>query len=144
MDYSLLIPALIAGIFFWIAETRKGSLKTTQPHYSQTFFTEVPASETFKSIMLFATNNGYRIDDLDEHQLSVILNERMTLTSSGSLYPIYVRQHATRTEVEVGVTSKFGKALLLSPVNKKFVTLRLERMVNAIKGAVFAHNNKER
>jgi hypothetical protein len=143
MDYSLLIPALIAGIFFWIAETRKGSLKITKPHYSQTFITEVPASQTFKSIMEFATNNGYRIDDFDEHQLAVILNERMTLTSSGSLYPIYVRQYATRTEVEVGVTSKFGKALLISPVNKKFVTLRLERMVNAIKGAVFAQN-KER
>jgi hypothetical protein len=143
MSYSLLIPALIAGIFFWIAETKKGSLKTTTPHYSQTFFTEVSAAQTFKSIMEFATHNGYRIDDFDEDQRAVILNERMTLTSSGSLYPIYVRQHATRTEIEVGVTSKFGKALLISPVNKKFVTLRLERMVNAIKGVVFAQN-KER
>jgi hypothetical protein len=143
MDYSLLIPALNAGIFFWIAETRKGSLKTTKAHYSQTFTTEVPPSQTFKSIMEFATNNGYRIDDFDEQQLTVILNERMTLTSSGSLYPIYIRQYATRTEVEIGVTSKFGKALLISPVNKKFVTLRLARMVSAIKGAIFAQK-KER
>ena len=104
LDYSLLIPALIAGIFFWIAETREGSLKTTKPRYSQTFFTEVPASPAFKSVTGFATKNGYRRDDFDEHQLAVILNKRMTPTGSGSPYPIYARQNVMRTEVEIGVT----------------------------------------
>jgi hypothetical protein len=109
---------LIAAIFIWNAEVRKGLLKTIQPHYSATFFTELPPYRTFKAIMEFASKSGYRIDDFDEQKLEVILNERMTLTSYGSLYPIYVREQGGRTVVEVGVTSKLGKVFLISPITK--------------------------
>jgi hypothetical protein len=68
--------------------------------------------------MEFASKSGYRIDDFDEQKLEVILNERMTLTSYGSLYPIYVREQGGRTVVEVGVTSKLGKVFLISPITK--------------------------
>jgi hypothetical protein len=137
--FSWIILFLVSAISFLNSEFRKGSLKTTRPHYSDTFFTDVPPNKTFKAIMEFATNNGYRIDDFDEQQLAVILNERMTLMSYGSLYPIYVRAQGAGTMVEIGVTSKFPKFFLISPVNKKLVTLRLERMLNGVKGAVFAY-----
>ncbi len=134
-----LIPLWIIGIFIINDQIRKGSLKTTQSHYSETFFTDLPPDRTFKAIMSFAIQNGYRIDDYDEQHLAVILNERITWNSYGSLYPIYVHGQATRTMVEVGVTSKGGKFFLISPFNKKIVTLRLVRMLNAVKDAVFAY-----
>ena len=138
-----LITLWIIALFIANSELRKGSLKKTQPHYTESFFTDLPPYKTFKIIMAFATNNGYRIDDFDEENLRVILNERISLTSYGSLYPIYVRDQAGRTMVEVGVTSKLGKIGLLSPFNKKMVTLRHERMFNAIKAAIFAASPNE-
>ncbi len=95
--------------------------------------------------MAFASQNRFRIDDIDEKQFAVILNERMTWNSYGSLYLIYVRVQADKTVVEVGITSKLGKVFLSSPFNKKAVTLRLERMLNALKGVIFAYGiEKER
>lgn len=144
--FSWLILFLVVAIYFLNSEFRKGSLKTTRPHYSDTFLTDVSPNKTFKAIMEFATNNGYRIDDFDEQQLAVILNERMTVMSYGSLYSIYVRAQGTGTMVEVGVTSKFPKFFLISPVSKKLVTLSLERMLNGVKGAIFVYgtgNEKE-
>lgn len=142
MDYfPWLILALTAVLYFWSSEVKKGSLNETIPNYSETFFTDVPPYKTFKVIMKFATMNGYRIDDFDEQKLAVILNERMTLTSYGSLYPIYVRPHGGSTMVEVGVTSKLPRFCLLSPFNRKVLTLRLERMLNAAKSAVFAYGD---
>ena len=140
MHYFLwLIAALWFAIYFLNSEFRKGSLKKTQPHFTETFLTDVPPYKTFKAIMEFATKQGYRIDDFDDQQLAVILNERMTLMSYGSLYPIYITPQGAKTMVEVGVTSKFPKFFLISPINRKLVTLRLERMLNGIKGAVFAY-----
>jgi len=143
-NFSLILPfcGLILILFsfayyFLNAELLKGSLKTIRPRYKETFTTETPPVEAFRAIMQFALQNGYRVDDLDEQKLCVILNERMTLTSYGSLYPIYVRENAGKTEVEVGVTSKLGKASI-GPINNKLITRRLERMLNGIKGAVFA------
>jgi len=92
--------------------------------------------------MAFATQNRYQIDDFDEQHLTVIINERMTWQSSGSLYLIHVREQAGRALVEVGIASKLGKVFLFSPLNKRILTLRLERMLNAVKGAVFAYENR--
>jgi hypothetical protein len=136
------IPFLIAlGIISILVindQIRKGSILKTYAHYSDTFLTDLPPDRTFKAIMAFATQKGYQIDDIDEQHLAVILNERMTWSSYGSFYPIYVREQAGRTVVEVGITSKLGKVFLISPFIKKPVTLRLERMLNAVKVAVFA------
>jgi hypothetical protein len=140
MDYiPYLIPLWIIALYLINDQIRKGSLKKTQAHYSEKFFTNRPPIETFKAIMAFAMQNRYRIDDFDEKHLAVILNERMSWNSYGSLYPIYVHEKANRTEVEVGITSKAGRFFLLSPFTQRVLTLRLERMLNAVKGAVFAY-----
>jgi len=137
------IPFLIAlgifAIFIFNDQIRKGSIKKTIPHYSSTFFSDLPPYRTFKAIITFVTKKGYQIDDIDEVHLAVILNERMTWNSYGSLYPIYIREQAGRTIVEVGITSKLGKSFLFSTFNKRVLALRLERMLNAIKGAVIAY-----
>ncbi len=140
MDYiPYLIPLWIIAFFIIIDVVRKGSLKKTHADYTEKFFTTRSPIETFKAIMAFATQSRYQIDDFDEKELAVILNERMTWNSYGSLYPIYVREQAGRTMVEIGVTSKLGKAFLFSPFNKRILNLRLERMHNAVRGAVFAY-----
>ncbi len=145
MDWiPYLIPLWIFAIFIIKDIIQKGSLKTMQSHYSETFFTDLPPHKTFKAIIAFANQNGYQIDDIDEQHLAVILNERMTWKSYGSFYPIYVHEQATRTMVEVGVTSKSGKIFLISPFVKKVITVRLERMLNAVKGAVFAYERTEK
>ena len=136
-----LITLLIIAIFVFNSEFQKRSLKKTKPYYSEIFSTDLPPYKTFKTIMAFATNNGYRIDDFDEQNLGLILNERMTLTSYGSLYPIYIRDNTGKTMVEVGVTSKMGNFSMLSPFNRKLVTTRLECMRDAIKDAVCASEN---
>ncbi len=141
----LLFPLLFLLLFAWYflnAEFRKGSLKNIKAHYQDIFVTENSPIETFKAILKFAIQNGYRIDDIDEQKFSVVLNEKMTLTSYGSLYPIYVHENVGKTSVNVGVTSKLGKFFLISPINKKAVTLRLERMVNGVKGAIIAFDTK--
>jgi len=140
------IPFLIAlGIISILVindQIRKGSILKTYAHYSDTFLTDLPPDRTFKAIMAFATQNRYQIDDFDEQHLTVIINERMTWQSSGSLYLIHVREQAGRALVEVGIASKLGKVFLFSPLNKRILTLRLERMLNAVKGAVFAYENR--
>jgi hypothetical protein len=140
------IPFLIAigfiAFFLINDQIRKGSIKKTRAHLSETFFTDLPPYTTFKAIMTFANQKRYQIDDFDERHFAVILNERMTWNSYGSLYPIYVNQQDGRTMVEVGITSKLGKVSLFSPFNKRVLTLRLERMLNAIKSAVFAYEEK--
>jgi len=145
-ELLIFLPLLLFLLFFaWYflnAEFRKGSLTKTKAHYQESFITENPSTETFKAILQFAIQNGYRIDDINEQQKSVVLNERMTLTSYGSLYPIYVRENAGKTSVEVGVTSKLGKVFLISPINKKLVTLRLERMVNGVKSSIVAFDTR--
>ena len=135
---SFLVLIGIIAIYLFNDQLQKGSIKKTHAHYSETFFTDLTPERTFKAIMAFATQKGYQIDDIDEQHLAVILNERMTWSSYGSFYPIYVREQAGRTVVEVGITSKLGKVFLISPFIKKPVTLRLERMLNAVKVAVFA------
>ncbi len=140
IDYiPYLIPLWFIALFLINDQIRKGSLKKTKAHYSETFFTNRSPIETFKAIMAFATQNRYRIDDFDEKNLAVILNERISWNSYGSLYPIYVHEKASRTEVEVGIISKTGKFFLISPFTQRVLTLRLERMLNAVKGAVFAY-----
>ena len=111
----------------------------TKAHYQEAFVTENHPTETFKAIVQFAIQNGYKIDDIDEQRMSVILNERMTLTSYGSLYPIYVHENAGKTSVNVGATSKLGKFFLISPINKATVKSRLKEMVSKVKNAVVAY-----
>jgi hypothetical protein len=137
--YPFIMLIVIFALYFWNAEVRKGSLKTAQPYFTSTFITELPPYRTFKVIMQYATNSSFRINDSDEKTLAMILNERMTLMSCGSLYPIHVREEVGRTIVEVGVTSKFGKGILMRPINKKLLTLRLERIFNDVKSAVYAY-----
>jgi hypothetical protein len=141
---SLLILMGVIGIYLLNGLFRKGSLKRTHAHYSETFFSGVPAYKTFKAIMTFASENGYQIDNVDEQHFAVILNERMTWKSYGFLYPIYVREQAGGTIVEVGVTSKLGKFILINPFNKKVMTVRCERMLNAVKGAVAAFERSDK
>lgn len=139
-DYiAYLIPLWIIALYIINDQIRKGSLKKTRAHYSERFFTNHPPDITFKAIMAFATQNRFRIDDFDEKRLAVILNERMTWNSYGSLYPIYVFEQAGGSMVEVGITKKAGKFSLSSPFVQRVLTLRLERMINALKGAVFAY-----
>jgi hypothetical protein len=140
---SLLVLMGVIAIYLLNGLFRKGSLRTTHAHYSETFFTDLPPNRTFKVIIAFATQNGYQIDNFDEQRLAVILNERMTWKSYGFLYPIYVHEKATRTMVEVGVTSKLGKVFLISPFIKKDITVRLEHMLNALKGAVSAYEGTD-
>jgi hypothetical protein len=127
--------------YFLNAEFRKGSLKTIRTHYQESFTTETLPLETFKAITQYAIQSGYRIDDFDEQNLSLILNEKMSFSSYGSIYAIYVREQAGKTLVRVGINSKLGRVFLISPINKMAVKLRLERMLNGVKSAVFAFNN---
>ena len=137
------LVALLFAIYFWnAAKNKKGSLKKTQPLYSEAFFTKTPPYKTFKIITAFAKQNGYQIDDIDEQQLALILNERMTMISWGSLYPIYISEQIVgRTMIEVGITSKLGKFFQISPFSKQINTLRLENMLNAVKGAVLTDDS---
>jgi hypothetical protein len=121
---------------FYRADVRKGSLKTIQSDYSATFLTELPPYRTFETIIEFAKKNRYLIDDVDKQKLAMIINQRMTLISYGSLYSVYVRDYRGGAEVEVGVSSKMGNYFLISPINRKVIALRLDRMLNDIKDAV--------
>lgn len=139
-DYIVyLIPLWIIAFYIINDQIRKGSLKKTRAQYSDRFFTNHPSDITFKAIMAFAIQNRYRVDDIDEKRLAVILNERMTWNSYGSLYSIYVCEQGGGSMVEVGITSKAGKFSLSSPFVQRVLTLRLERMINALKGAVYAY-----
>ena len=129
-------------IYLWNAVTQKGSLKKTQPLYSATFFTITPPYKTFRIISDFAKQNGYQIDDINEQKLALILNERMTMTSWGFLYPIYITEQIVgRTMIEVGIASKVGKFFQFSPFNRKITTAHLENMFNAVKGAVLTDDS---
>ena len=134
----IVISLLFMGWSLFNEEYRKGSLQKTRAHFKSDFVTVAPPLETYKSILQFAHQNGYRIDDFDEQNLSVVLNEKMTLVSYGALYPIYVRESENKTIVEVGITSKLGKVGVISPIDKKLITRRLERTINAIQTSLFA------
>ncbi|HUK99947.1 MAG TPA: hypothetical protein VLX29_03750 [Nitrospirota bacterium] len=141
---SLFVPMGIITMFILIDLFRKGSIEKTRAYYSDTFFTKLPPYRAFKTIVAFATKNGYQIDDFNELNLAIILNERMSWKSFGSFYTIYIREQAGKTFVEVGVAGKVGKLFyLISPFNKKLVTLRLERMLNAVKAAVFDYERPD-
>ena len=140
--FECLVIVLLPFIYFWNAATPKGSLKKTQPLYSATFFTKTPPYKTFKIITDFAKQNGYQIDDINELQLALILNERMTMTSWGFLYPIYITEQIVgRTMIEVGITSKLGKFFQIGPLNKQITTLHHENMINAVKDAVLTDDS---
>jgi hypothetical protein len=79
-------------VFLLNAESRKDLLKKINPDYRITFITEIPPIETFKAIIQLAIQNGYRVDYLDQKNLSVLLNERITFKNVGYLFPIYVRE----------------------------------------------------
>ena len=139
---NIFLPLLILLLFFcWYflnAEFCKGSLKTIRADYQESFVTEAQPIETFKAIMQYAIQNGYRIDDVDQQKLSLILNERMTLASYGSLYPIYVHESEGKTLVEVGATSKLGRVFRYNPINTYVVTDGLKNMVSNIKSVIIA------
>jgi hypothetical protein len=139
-DYLVyLIPLWFIAFYVINDQIRKGSLKKTRAQYSDRFFTNHPPDTTFKAIMAFAIQNRYRVDDMDEKRLAVILNERMTWNSYGSLYPIYVSEEGGGSKVEVGITSKVGKFSLSSPFIQRVLTLRLERMINALKSSMLTY-----
>ncbi len=134
----------VIGIYLLNGLLKKGSLNKIQVHASETFLTNVSAGNAFKAIRTFAAKNSYKIDDINEEQYALILNEPMTWKSYGFFYPIYVHGYASRTTVEVGITSKLGSLTLLNPYNKKIMATKCKRMLSAIKAEVSVIEKSEK
>ena len=80
-----------------------------------------------KTIIDFASKNGYEVDDVDENRMIIILSDSATFSSYGFFYPIYLsKQDEEKLVVEIGIISKFFQ--LDTIINNKH-----EKCVNGIK-----------
>ena len=135
---TLIIAGLVVLIFTGIAVMRKGSSAVkTKPGQLMSFTTLMTASDVVKTVVRFAQQTGYEIDDIADSGERIILSDSTTLTSVGYFYPVYVsKQNDGNTLVEVGIKSK---VLQVGPIASTIASRRLERCFNGIKAAITAN-----
>ena len=113
-----------------VAEMRKAPKR--KPHKLMTFTTTMTPHKALKSIIEFALQGGYKIDDFTEAEGHIILSDLVSLTSFGFFYPIYVSMNNSgSTLVEVGIK---GKASIVGTIGLR----HQERCFNGIKATIFA------
>jgi len=131
---SLIIVAVIIGIFLIISQMQKGSSALEEkPSNLNSFVADADSQAVLKIIVRFAQQTGYSIDTLEENTGRIVLSDSATATSWGFFYPIFVSQREDgKTLVEVGIKSK---AIQVGPV----VSQHHEKCFNGIKAAIYAN-----
>jgi len=131
MDSGLLIGLVVAGILLIFAAMKKGSSDMKKPNKLKSFTTNAALDKSMKTIIQFAQNNKYKVDDFNESDAIIVLSDSASLTSYGNIYPIYLsRQSDDTIMIEVGIKSKSTQLIGLDAPHS--------RCFNGIKTAIYA------
>jgi hypothetical protein len=102
----IVVTAVAAAVYF--TQTRRGSkFLTSKAANVMAFTTPLPASEAFKVALSWAAASSYKIDEIDEKGLRLLLSEDTTALNWGRFYPAFLSSSSAGTIVEVGVHSKW-------------------------------------
>jgi hypothetical protein len=127
----------IAGVIYWIASMRKGTISMNKPEHILSFTSDFPAEKVMKIIIQYANQSGYKVDDFDESKFIIVLSDPPTLMSMGFFYPIYlVQQNDGKTSIEIGIKGKIIQFQMGPVVNRYH-----EKCFNGIKTAIYSNNN---
>ncbi len=128
--YFLVGIVIIIAVFLIIAGMRRAPRK--KPRHLMSFRTTMTLREGLKSIIDFAIQRGYEIDDFTEMEGRIILSDSVSPTSWGFFYPIYVSKNDNgSTLIEVGIRGK-------APIAGTFALRHQERCFNGLKAFIFA------
>jgi hypothetical protein len=112
---------------------RKGaSAVKNKPKKIMAFIAPMQHADVMKTVIRFAQQSGYKVDDIADTGWRIILSESPTFTTWGFFYPVYMSPHPNGgTLVEVGIKSK---AIQMGPI----VTRKHETCFNGIRAAIMA------
>lgn len=133
----LLVVIAVIGVLLIVAATRKPSTAIGErPNRMLSFDTPASRSEVARSVVRFAQNSGYAIEEISPNEDSIVVSEPPTLTTWGFFYPIFLTDQPNGgTMVEVGVKSKL--------VQYGSLTARShERFVNGVKAAIYSGDSR--
>jgi hypothetical protein len=128
-----IVGVVIVTIFLIVGAMRKGtSAVKNKPKKILAFIAPMQHPDVMKTVIRFAQQSGYKVDDIANPGWRIILSDSPTFTSYGFFYPVYMSpQPNGGTLVEVGIKSK---AIQWGPI----VTRKHEQCFNGIRAAVMA------
>ena len=138
MSIILLFGILIIFILaiYMFAAMKKGSSDMEKPNKLKSFTTTIALDKCMKTIIKFAQNNEYKVDDFNDRDAIIILSDSTSLMSYGNLYPIYLSKHSDSTLfIEVGIRSKATQIVGLDAPHS--------RCFNGIRSAIFSIENEK-
>jgi|TARA_Y100000294_G_C8421664_1_gene283060 hypothetical protein len=131
---TIIIILVIVGFFFVIASLRKGSsVVKKKPRKLNSFTSELPPDKIFKLVAQLPQRSKYKIDNIDETNMTIIISSSASAMSYGFFFPVYITQQTDgKTLVEVGIK---GKIPQYGPV----VTKNLDNIVNELKAVIISN-----
>lgn len=128
-----MVGLVIVTVFLVVAAMRKGtSAVKNKPGKILAFIAPMQHPDVMKTVIRFAQQSGYKVDDIANTGWRIILGDSPTFTSYGFFYPVYMSsQPDGSTLIEVGIKSK---AIQWGPI----VTRKHEQCFNGIRAAVIA------
>lgn len=126
---------MIAGPIIFVVESSKGNVGQITPTQTSTIKSNLPISKVFSTIIDFAQQNKYKIDDIDEGTYQIVLNESASLFSWGFFYLISVHQNAQEniSVIEIGIRSKLIQKGPITRHHHNRLTDRIKASLIAIK-----------
>lgn len=138
--FATIIALVIGIIIFGISQNKKGSVDMDKSKNTTTIKTNLTLEKTIKTIIKFAQNSGYKIDDFDEKRGVIIMSDSASFATNtnGYIYPINVSQlNDLEVSIEIGTNNK-------SLINKSFLgplgNRAHENCVNGIKTALYSES----
>ncbi|MDP9475937.1 MAG: zinc-ribbon domain-containing protein [Actinomycetota bacterium] len=130
---TLLLVIAVIGVLLIIAAMRKPTTAVeARPSRMMSFSTPASRSEVTRSVVRFAQNSGYAIEEISSNEDRIVVSEPPTLTTWGFFYPVYLSQQPDGgTKVEIGVKSKLVQ---YGPLTDR----SHERFVNEIKATIYS------
>lgn len=130
---GLIIGIIVAAIMFYVAKSKKGSTDMKKPDKTSSFVTDVSIDKSMKAIINYAQSSNYIVDDFDENKKIIILSSKSTAMNYGFIFPVYLTNAGSKTNIEIGVKAKSGPRASGPLFNKDF-----DHLFNGIKTAIYA------